>query len=474
MFYLIIHHFKKRVLYTAIACVFLHSVSLAQEQISTYTKDDGLTSFVITCTYVDAKGIVWLGTNNGLNAYASGKWYAITSIEDSKTGKPEPMGRVETIFEDSQGNIWVSVLNKIFLYRNKFWTVFSEPDIDDYVVKNFYEDSRGWVWATLEHFQDFKHVSEITFNLLGGTLHMYNGLRWYKFDDDVAGNIAIDPSEPPQYFTSFFQDKEGNIWVSSLKGVYMFNGKKWVTYDEKDLVSEKVRKLIMDKNGTVWAATDYGISYKHGDEWIDLTKKDGLCGTGVYDIREDPQGRIWAFTRNHLRFAGVSMVEYGKCTPFDKHKTKLKGSIEQIVWYGGSVMAMARDGVSVFDSAGRWHEFDNRNGLHDTRYYFLVKDMWERIWLAGDRSLYAFQEEKWTQLKEQEEWKVSALYVSRKGDVWLGTEKKGVFRYREGQWLHYTQESGLTENYVAKIFEDNKSNIWVITRKGVNRIEASP
>lgn len=188
MFYLIILHLKKRALLAVVAFVLLHSVPIAQGQVFNYTRADGLTSSVITCTYVDAKGIVWLGTNNGLNAYASGKWYAITSIEDSKTGKQEPIGRVETIFEDSKGNIWVSVMNKIFLYRNKFWTVFSESEIDDYVVKSFYEDRRGWVWAALERFQDFKHVSEITFNLLGGTLHMYDGLSWFKFDEDVAGN----------------------------------------------------------------------------------------------------------------------------------------------------------------------------------------------------------------------------------------------------------------------------------------------
>ena len=406
MFYLIILHLKKRALLAVVAFVLLHSVPIAQGQVFNYTRADGLTSSVITCTYVDAKGIVWLGTNNGLNAYASGKWYAITSIEDSKTGKQEPIGRVETIFEDSKGNIWVSVM--------------------------------------------------------------------FKFDEDVAGNLAIDPGEAPQYFTSLFQDDKGNVWVGSLKGVYMFDGKKWITFDEKDLVSEKVRKLMLDKNGTVWAATDYGISYRQGDEWIDLTKKEGLCGTGVYDIREDPQGRLWAFTKNNHRFAGVSMIEHGKCTPFDKHKTKLKGSIEQIVWYKGSVMAMARDGVSLFDSAGRWHEFDNRDGLQDTRYYFLMKDMWERIWLAGDRSLYEFHEEKWIQLKESAEWKVSVMYISRNGDVWIGTEKKGVFRYRKGQWLHYTEENELTENYVTKIFEDNRSNIWVITRKGVNWIENAP
>ncbi len=44
-------------------------------QIKNITKDNGLTSSVITCTHIDSKGIVWIGTNDGLNAYAGSKWY---------------------------------------------------------------------------------------------------------------------------------------------------------------------------------------------------------------------------------------------------------------------------------------------------------------------------------------------------------------------------------------------------------------
>ncbi len=471
MSYVIIRYFTKGFLCVAAIFVFVLVQAVAKGQVATYTRADGLTSSMITCTYVDSKGIVWLGTNNGLNAYAGGKWYAVTTIEDSRITKGEPLGRVEPIFEDSHGSIWVGGLNKIFLYRNKFWTVFSESEIDDYMVKHFYEDRRGWVWAALERFQDFKSVSEIPFNLLGGTLHMYDGLRWYKFDEDVAGNVAIDIGEKPLYFTSFFQDDKGNIWVSSLKGVYMFDGVNWTTYDEQDLVSEKVRKLLMDKNGTVWAATDYGLSYLQGEEWIDLTKKEGLCGIGVYDIREDPQGRIWAFAKNNLRFAGLTLISNGKCVPFDKHKTRLKGSIEQIIWFDGAIFAMAADGVSVFDTTGKWHVFDGRDGLHDTKYYFLVKDRQENIWLVGNRSLYIFKHGKWQQLKEPADWKVNTMLISHEGNVWIGTEKKGVFVYKQGEWLHYATDEGLTDNNVTDLFEDKNHRVWVITQKGVNHIK---
>jgi len=439
-------------------------------QITNFTKNDGLTSLIVTCTYVDSKGIVWIGTNNGLNAYTGSKWYAITSIEDNKSGKPEPLGRIETIFEDSQQNIWVSVMNKIYLYKSNFWTAYTETEIEDYVAKDFFEDRRGWIWVTLEHFKDFSNVPEIKFSLLGGTLQMYDGLRWFKFYEDVAGTLGIEKNETPEYFTTILQDQAGNIWLSSLQGIYMFDGIDWLKYDEEDLVSEKVLKLLLDQEGTLWAATEYGISYLKDDKWVDLTKKEGLCGVNVYDLKEDPDGRIWAYTKKNIRFAGINLIENGKCIPFDKHKTHLKGTVEQLIWKNKEVIAYTKDGVSVFDSAGNWKHYGINEGLPDIKFYSIIKDRWQNVWLVSDKSLYKFNNGMWEQLKEQEEWNVLEMMVDKKGIVWIGTEKKGLFKYQNGNWTNYSIANGLVDKQVSEIFEDKKGNIWVITKKGISKI----
>jgi len=439
-------------------------------QITNFTKNDGLTSLIVSCTYVDSKGIVWIGTNNGLNAYTGTKWYAITSIENNKTGKPEPLGRIETIFEDSQQNIWVSVMNKIYLYKGNFWTGYVETEIDDYVAKDFFEDRRGWIWVALEHFKDFSKVPEIKFSLLGGTLQMYDGQRWFKFYEDVAGTLGIEQNEPPKYFTTILQDQAGNIWLSSLKGIYMFDGIDWIKYDEEDLVSEKVLKLLIDREGVIWVATEYGISYLKDDKWIDLTKKEGLCGVNVYDLEEDPEGRIWAYTKKNIRFTGINLIENGKCVPFDKHKTGLKGTVEQLIWNNKEVIAFSKDGVSVFDSVGNWKQYGKKDGLPDTKFYSILKDRWKNIWLVSDKSLYKFNDGVWEQLKEQEEWNVLAMIVDKKGAVWIGSEKMGLFKYQNGSWTNYSITNGLIDKMALEIFEDKKGNIWAITKKGISKI----
>lgn len=439
-------------------------------QVKNITKDEGLTSITVTCTYVDSKGIVWIGTNDGLNAYAGSKWYSITSIEDTKTGKPEILGRIETIFEDSKSRIWVSVIDKIFLYNRDYWIVFAETEIENFTAMDFYEDSRGWVWVMLEYFKNFSDISEIKFSFLSGTVEMYNDINWYKFNEDVAGTAGYSGRDIPRYYTGILQDKEENLWLGSLKGIYKFDGVDWIYYDEKDIVSRKVLELMIDKEGRVWAATEYGISYQQGDKWLDLTKKQGLCGATVYDLEQDPDGRIWAYTKNNLRFSGLNLIENGRCIAFDKHKTHLKGTIEKLLWNNGDVIAFASDGVSLYDKSGSWKHFGKSEGLKDAKYYQIAKDKSGNIWLVSNKSFYEYLDGSWLSLKEPEEWKVLNMLVDRNGAVWMGTDKKGLYKYQERSWTQYTTANGLIDNEVIDIFEDKKGNIWAITKKGISII----
>jgi ligand-binding sensor domain-containing protein len=264
------------------------------------------------------------------------------------------------------------------------------------------------------------------------------------------------------------QDKEENIWLGSLKGLYKFDGVEWIHYDEEDMISEKVLKLMLDQNGVVWAATEYGISYQQGDEWIDLTKKQGLCGTTVYDMKLDPDGRIWAYTRNNLRFSGINLIENGKCIPYDRHKTSLKGTIEQLIWNNGEIIAFASDGVSLYDKSNTWEQFGKAEGLSESKFYKIVQDEAGHIWLASNKSLYKYNEGSWLPLKEPEEWEVLTMMVDKTGAVWVGTDKKGMYKYKAGVWTQYSIGNGLIDNEVNEIFEDKKGNVWAITKKGIS------
>jgi hypothetical protein len=302
---------------------------------------------------------------------------------------------------------------------------------------------------------------------------MFDGMNWYKFDEDIAGTAAYSGQGIPRYYTNMLQDKNGNIWLGSLEGVYEFDGKDWVHFDKSDLISEKVLKLMIDKNEVLWVATEYGISYKEGNDWFDISRKEGLGGDAVYDLLEDPKGRIWAFLRKNLRFAGISLIEEGKTIAFDKKKLKIKGTVEKLVWHHGKMMAFSEKGVSYYDDNEKWVRFGKEDGLSDVKFTELLKDDHGMLWLAGESALYGYYENEWKQLKEPESWIVKEMFVASNGALWLGTEKKGVFCYQDGQWREYNLNNGLIDNEAIKMFEDANSNIWIVTKKGLSIISGN-
>jgi ligand-binding sensor domain-containing protein len=48
----------------------------------------------------------------------------------------------------------------------------------------------------------------------------------------------------------------------------------------------------------------------------------------------------------------------------------------------------------------------------------------------------------------------------------------GVLRYHNGNWNTYNEDSGMLDNEVIEMFEDRKSNVWVVTKKGLSIISS--
>ena len=440
----------------------------SQDEIVTFTKDDGLTSVLITASHVDSKGIVWIGTSNGLNAYTGTEWIPIKHIDDNKSGRVKPFGIVHGIFEDLNTNIWVSSDKGLFLYNRKYWTFFEPEGDNDYTVGEFFQDRSGAVWMTHEYFQDLNE--DMGFSMVSGKLQMYNNGRWYKFDNDLAGTASLKFEELPKYFTSILQDRQGNMWFATLEGVFMFNGKEWSSFKKEELDANKIYDIIEDRNGTIWVATDNGVSRKRDENWENFSKEHGLADDLAYRIIEDTQGRIWAFSRKGTRFTGLSMFDGNKWNSYDDSELHLKGEIEELAWYNNDIIAFSNNGVSVFEE-GKWKKFGKEDGLNGKNYSVIESYRRKDLWLAGNYGFYQYIDGNWKTLIEQtEKWKVLNIFRDKRGRVWLATNKMGLFVFKKDGWDHYNKENGLTDNHVSAIFEDRHRNIWVITKKGISKI----
>ncbi len=64
---------------------------------------------------------------------------------------------------------------------------------------------------------------------------------------------------------------------------------------------------------------------------------------------------------------------------------------------------------------------------------------------------------------------ISGLRTTRDGSLWMATRGAGLYRYKGGQFFHYTTADGLVTNYcLGPTFEDRAGNFWVATMEGLS------
>ncbi len=65
---------------------------------------------------------------------------------------------------------------------------------------------------------------------------------------------------------------------------------------------------------------------------------------------------------------------------------------------------------------------------------------------------------------------VNAVLYSRTGDLWIGTDDRGVIHRKGSQSINVSEGAGLTQERVRSMLEDRDGVIWVGTQNGVERI----
>jgi ligand-binding sensor domain-containing protein len=123
----------------------------AQENQHTFhnlNEKDGLVENLVFCLLKDSRGILWVGTQNGLSRFDGSHFYNFKRTRDKNS---LPHNAIECLTEDSNGNIWGGTDNGIFRYSpsiNKFDIFQSPSNAVDNVIHNITCDKTGAIYAT--------------------------------------------------------------------------------------------------------------------------------------------------------------------------------------------------------------------------------------------------------------------------------------------------------------------------------------
>lgn len=219
-----------------------------------FSTPKALAAKTIWTIFRDSKRRIWLGTQaNGLLQYDKEKGL-VKQFSLETIGLPSNTVRVIT--EDSDGRLWIGTDDQGFFSFNPDSEDFNRYNDGPKAIKSLYLDSQKVLWAGTN----------------GSGLKAYdienNQFYSYSEADGLANNVIY----------AILPDQEGNLWLSSNKGITKFSPSK--TWNKPQI-----------KNYTNYAglATEFntGAYYKHRDGSLYFGGLEGYYWFNPKEIKED-------------------------------------------------------------------------------------------------------------------------------------------------------------------------------------------
>lgn len=293
-----------------------------------------------------------------------------------------------------------------------------------------------------------------------------------------------------EYIAAIYEDREGRKWLGTIKGginIYssahsFFNTIAHEKYNNNSLINNFVSAFLEDDNDNVWIGTDGGglsiwnrstnrfTNYKH-----EAGKPGSLSNNQVSSIVQDYQGEIWLATW------GGGINKFNKLTGTFQQvvcKNSSSGNENENVWIlyedNKKVLWATTFGNGLLyylnRSKNRFEEFSQEN-LKDLLSF--VQDSDGNLWGGNSHELIMIDRNGdrhiWYEIGKP----VRAIYESRAGQFWLGTEGGGLilFDRQKGKIIkRLSVNDGLANNAVLNILEDNNGDLWMSTFNGLSQL----
>lgn len=191
---------------------------------------------------------------------------------------------------------------------------------------------------------------------------------------------------------------------------------------KKTTTATNIRAIYQDKKGNYWFGSDRDGLYRYDGKTLTLfTTKDGLTHNQVRDIQEDSKGNIWLVTGGAIcSYNGAMFTPFTNNIPQSQIWKKEAGDL----WFP----------------------------------HFPHKD----VYRYDGSQFYSYQFVKPNERNSSipyDEFAVYCIYTDRKGNIWFGTQNKGVCRF-DGTRLTWFTDKGLDGAAVRSIFQDKAGNMW--------------
>jgi signal transduction histidine kinase/ligand-binding sensor domain-containing protein len=413
-------------------------------QCTTPEQDGGFGKFAWSLAE-DRAGTLWVGAESGIWRWSPG----------TPRRYPAPGLRVGDLTTTTDGQVLAGILGGGI----------RQLASDEFVPLRFRRAGKVDEWLADGDIKSNKLLRDRDGGLWIGTegqglIHVKDGLAdTFSRADGLSGNISC----------SLFEDREGNIWFGSNKGVDRFRKLPVTTVSARQgLPHELTRSILATRDGSMWVATGDGLARWKDGRLAVYKERDGLPHFQVHSQYQDADGRLWVSTAGGLvYFANDRFVAVDAGPSKEIHA--MTGDAAGNLWLSGD-KGLARLYRGRFVENIAWADLGRQQPAQS-----IVADQ-GGLWLAfWDRSgaLY-FKDGKvqatYGAAQGLGERHIGSLRLDDDGALWLATASSGLGRIKDGHVTTLSVANGLPCNGIHWSLLDDGGSLWMFTVCGLVQV----
>lgn len=445
----------------------------------------------IFSVFKDDQQNLWVGTFNGLVRIYQEKGKYRFEIFRHKANDPNSISSnaVKSILIDKQKRLWLGTYNglNLFNYKRKTFTRYQTSATDpNSIVNNDIRklmcDSAGNIWiGTQEGLSILDH----------NTLKFSN----YRYDPEQSNGLSQNSIH------SIFQDRNGSMYIGTFyKGVNVVypsatpftvyrNSKK-----QQGLSSNIVSVMAEDKLHNLWVGTEGGglnyinrsthtFTYYKSEPNNPNKLNSNLIKTLCLDksgqlLVGTHRGGLYVFNPSAQNFRKIINVKDTKNTPGGAEVIAITEDSNGTIWVG------SRDGLSTLAKtngiyAGTTVKSIVEKNLRNKYIQVILEDKSKNLWIGTRAGLYvynpaskrifAYYQNNAKGLKSDY---INCIMQLQNGNICIGTALGGlsIFDNKSKTFKNYGQKDGLPSSNVFGVIEDEETNLWISTDKGLSKL----
>lgn len=494
--------------------------------------ENGLSQSSVTCILKDSRGLMWFGTEDGLNKYDGSNFTVYRHVSTEKESLSSSY--INAISEQEDGFLWIATnnglnyfnpdnekftryvhdpnepkslshnnVNALQLTKDKrllvgtsdglsifdFGTGFSRYTPENitvpYHVVSIACDEQGYVWVLSKEM-----IEKIRF-----TNGQFSRLSFYKLPENSIKNVLLPDSL--------------NLWIGTNKGLIKFDTltKKSETFRFYDVKEKEpsdnrsnIRPLIYDRNGKLWIGTHGGglISFDKITGSFEAVLNDpynrfSLNSNLIGSVFLDEKGILWVGTY------GGGINKYDPAQFKFQHYNNQPGNSNSLSDNVVRAILLDRDGELWVGTHGGLNRINRKTGqvlvyrseqnnlstISSNIIRALCEDANGTIWAgAWDNGLNSF-DKKTGKFKRYIHFpgradsigQVRCLETDAQGNIWAGGNGLWKFNPVSGEYKSYFFDKSIDNNFsgniVNRLYFDRRGLLWVCTQSGLNCVDTA-